>query len=424
MESFTAVQMRLNFRLMSMWFSLGHGVLTAAVTFASSQLDAEVSYVGNGILNALTIPVSILLAVPLTVRIGNRGSLIVGLVSYAVYNIGFTIAIMSAKGSVTQWVSFCIAGTFGGLGAGVLWTAQGSFMGNSVTAISNEEGRPREVVSGELATIFASVYLFFEMMAKILYSVGLSLKIPSLGIAFVYSVASIISCVGIVFVAGVKLEVDEGAGMLAKTFDTARLWFDIRTWLLSPTNITFGMASAFIQGYFNDNFAATQLGDASVGYLSSFLILVAIVVARLYEHLRHEFGTGLPLSIGAASFALIPILILSTGCSHWGLWLLVIYVLMGSGRAAYENTNKALFADTFPGADTEPAFANCILQYSAASAVQYFMSAVLTGPTLEVTVLVCAILIPLAYLLNKTLDKSYDLEKQPLMGVRKQLVEA
>lgn len=421
MES-SAAAMRSNFRLMSIWFGLGHGVLTAATAFASSQLDADVSYVGNGLLNFLTIPTCLLAAVPVTVYAGVKGSLLIGIVCYAFYSIGFSIAVMSAKGSALQWYSFCIGGVFGGVGAGVLWTAQGAFMANSASAISKEDEQPREVVSGELGTTFASWYLSIEMTTKILFSVGLDIGLSSACISCAYSVLSIVACVGLVFVKNVELEVDENANMLAKTLDTARLWSDIRTWLLSPTNITFGMSSAFIQGYFAANFAAPQLGEASIGYATSFIVLVAVVVARLYGCLRNKYGTGLPLSLGAASFALIPILILTTGCSHWGLWLLIVYALQGSGRASYENTNKVLFADTFPDADTQPAFANCILQFSAASALQYFMSAVLTGPTLEVIVLVFAILIPVAYFTNYLLFIGADAEKQPLIAARKQLV--
>jgi len=421
MESSTAA-MRLNFSLMSIWFGLGHGVLTAATAFASSQLDADVSYAGNGILNFLAIPTCLLAAVPLTAYAGIGGSLIIGFVCFAFYMIGFTIAVMSAQASALQRYSFCIGGAFGGFGAGVLWTAQGAFMGNSATAISKKEGQPREVVSSELATRFASLFLFSELITKILFSVGLDIGLSSACISCAYSVLSVIACVGLVFVTDVEVEMDESADMLSKTLETARLWFDIRTWVRSPTNITFGMASAFMTGYFAANFAAPQLGDASIGYTTSFIVLIAVVAARLYGYLRNEFGTGLPLCLGAASFALIPILILTTGCSHWGLWLLIIYALQGSGRASYENTNKALFADTFPGADTLPAFANCRLQFSAASALQYFMSAVLTGPTLEVIVLVFAIFIPVAHVANHLLFMGEDTEKQPLIGCASSLL--
>lgn len=415
---------RYNFTLMSILFSIGHAVVTAATAFASSQLDARVSYVGNAILNVLVIPASLLLAVPLTVYLGNKGCLMLGLICYAVYSLCFACAVAVESASAAQWYSFCIGCTFAGFGSGVLWTAQGSFLGNTITVVSREEQAPsREVLTGELATHFASWFLLFELICKILFSVGLSVALSAVTISNVYAGLSVAACLGFVFVRDVELETTHySTPLLEKTFDTLHLWTDIRTWLLSPTNITFGMASAFIQGYFNANFGAIQLGNASVGYVSSFIVLIAVIAARFYGYLRNRFGTGLPLSLGALSFALIPILILTTGCLHWGLWLLIIYGLMGSGRGSYENTNKALFADTFPGAGTEPAFANCILQYSAASAVQYFLSAILTGPTLEVTVLVFAILIPLAYLLNKMLDTSADAEKQPLTGGRKLLV--
>jgi len=414
------VNLRGNFRLMSIIFGIGHGTTTAALSFASSSMDTRVAYVGNGILYMLCLLSSMCFAVPVSITIGNKGSLILGFFFYSLYLFGFAYAVVCVSGSTAQWWFFCVASASGGIAAGLCWTAQGAYMSHSSAAVAEEEQKDRGVTNGELATTFAFWYLLFEVLMKMAFSLAM---LPMFG--GISTAAILFAFAGITLAASGSMMVVENfqplldKTMVASMLDAPRLWSNVRTWLLSPTNITFGMSGAFVQGYFNANYGAVQLGPASIGFNNAFLVVVAIAASRLYGSLRERFGTGLPITIGAAAFALIPTLVLATGCSHWGLWLLVIYGLQGAGRACYENTNKALFADTFPGADTEGAFANCVLQFSFASAVQYFLSAVLTGTALEIIVLVFALSTPLAYLANASLNAGAA-EKQSLLSLVKQ----
>lgn len=49
-----------------------------------------------------------------------------------------------------------------------------------------------------------------------------------------------------------------------------------------------------------------------------------------------------------------------------------MYILAGSGRAVFEGTNKAVFADFFPN-DKEAAFANVIIQSGGSAAIAFFV---------------------------------------------------
>ena len=53
----------------------------------------------------------------------------------------------------------------------------------------------------------------------------------------------------------------------------------------------------------------------------------------------------------------------------WGV--IVLYILGGFGRAIFEGTNKAVFADFFPN-DKEAAFANVIMQSGGAATLAFF----------------------------------------------------
>merc|ERR1719321_1807258 len=52
--------------------------------------------------------------------------------------------------------------------------------------------------------------------------------------------------------------------------------------------------------------------------------------------------------------------------------LISCYLLQAVGRACFEGTNKALYADFFPS-DADAAFSNIVLANGVASAVAYFL---------------------------------------------------
>lgn len=67
----------------------------------------------------------------------------------------------------------------------------------------------------------------------------------------------------------------------------------------------------------------------------------------------------------------------------WSL-LILVYSLEGSGRATFEGTLKAIFADYFPlDHEKEGAFANIILQYGLASSLGYALSFRLSCPSIS-----------------------------------------
>ena len=71
-------------------------------------------------------------------------------------------------------------------------------------------------------------------------------------------------------------------------------------------------------------------------------------------------------------------------------------MLQGCGRACYEGTNKALYADYFP-AHSEAAFANIVLAGGTASAVAYFVFPELGRPARAGSALVAAGVAVVAY---------------------------
>jgi len=411
-----SVDLRANWLHLSIYFAIGHAAATVPLVYASSTLDPQVAYIGNGTLYIFMLLSALILAIPIIRSIGLKGGMAAGLALYSVYAAGFSFAAMSTTPAV-QGVFWVGASICGGLAAGVLWTAQGGYLVQSSTAISREGHDTRESVNTELATQFAFYYLLFEFVAKVAWTglMLLELSVAVTGLLFV--LLAVGSTYATTRVMDLKPEESEPEKpVLEKLFATVRLWSDVRIWLLSPTNITFGVAAAYMNGSFNRDVTSKVLGSKYVGLFAAGTVLVSSAMTKLYGSLGQRFGHIVPISAGAASFACIPLLLIATSCCQdWGWSILLFYVLQGSGRSMYESTNKAIFADTFKGGDAEGAFANCVLQMSLAQAVCFFASAVVSAGQLQMSVLFFAVLTPVAYILKTHYDKNASPEAGPLL---------
>lgn len=412
-------EIRANFLRMSVYFAIGHGTATTPLVYASSALETRVAYLGNGVLYIVTLISALALSIPLLGVTGLRGGMVVGMALYAVYAAGFSLA-AAATTPFTQGLFFVTGSICGGLAAGILWTAQGGYLARTASAVAELDQSRRELITSELATQFAFHYLLFEEVAKILSSLmmGISMSVPAMGL--VYTILTAAATYGLSLVSDLKPQASEEKSSFAKLLGAVNLWSDVRIWLLSPTNITFGVSAAYMNGFFNATVASKELGAKNLGYLTAFTVLISWGLTKLYGLFGQRFGNIMPISIGAASFACIPLLLLTIGagtslCHDWGWGILVFYALQGSGRSVFESANKAVFADTFKGADTEGAFANCVLQMALAQALCFFMSAVVQGDQLLITVLIFAVLTPVCYIASTHLNRSQVPEAGPLL---------
>jgi hypothetical protein len=407
--------LRANFLSMSIYFAIGHGCCTTPLVYATSVLDSQVAYIGNATLYVFMLVSALILAVPAVDRTGLKGGMVASYALYAVYVGFFSFAGMATETGI-QGLFFITGSICGGTAAGVLWTAQGGYMAKTAAVISEVELVSRESLNSELTTHFAFYFLLIEVVAKVAWTgfmvLGLSVQLTG----FIYAVLTMLSMCGMTQVIDLESAAPKGKPVLNKLLGTVELWSDMRIWLLSPTNITFGLAAAYMNGYFNANIASKELGQKYIGILAAFTVIISSAVTKTYGFLGQRYGNIVPISIGAASFASIPILMIAMHCCNdFGWWLLIFYALQGSGRAVYESANKAIFADAFRGEQTEGAFANCVLQMSLSSAVCFFASAVVQGDVLQKALLVFALLTPVAYIAKTYLDPPMSDEAGPLL---------
>lgn len=397
-----------NFWWMSVYFALNHGTVTTPLVVASTQLDSDVAYIGSATLYIFTLLSSLFLGAPFVAYTSNKTGLLFGMLFYCVYIAGFTLAVLFNKESQSlAWLFFVGGSIAGGIAAGVLWPAQGGYFGQTATALAAATGRTREETTADLAGKFAFVYLGFEVLSKLGFSALDFLKVPAWLIGALYCMMAVLAVVMSTRIIDFP-NVATTVSPLAKITAAASLWSDPIIWLLAPTNLTFGFCAAFMNGYFNKTFTQPEIGKEWVALLGAVAAATAALMARLFGYVGGKVGKIPVIIIGAACFGSIPLcLYLFRCCNGWGWSLLIFYLLQGTGRAVYESTNRAVFADFFPGAKSEGAFANCMLQSSLAFATCFFLSSALQnqGKILEVIVLSLAALTPVSICVGVVLHR-------------------
>lgn len=398
-EGLTAAELRSNFVLFATNFAVTHGVVTTPLVIATSVLHKDVGYLGNALLNIFTLASAFLLGAPAIGAFGMKKTTLLGMCLYCVYCGCFALAAVVGTDLVAiQYLAFCGGSVAGGVAAGMLWTAQGPYLSRTIDLlVLAGESTDRAAVTSELWGQWGLIYLGCEVAAKVTWSILAYIKLPGWVIAVAYTGIGAFSM--LLMARGAKDLRTQGPPQpwTAKIRAAASLWSDPALFLLSGSNLTFGFAAAFMNGYVNGHYTSPQLGTFAVAMLAAFTALVAAVGSRLLGPLAAKSGKGVIVLFGAMCFLMIVLSFKLLGCcDHWHWALVILYLLQGIGRAVYESTNKGVFTDFFPN-DAVGAFANCMMQSSLSFALSFFLSSILSGPTLENIIFVLAIFTPVGY---------------------------
>merc|ERR1712032_1326799 len=154
-------------------------------------------------------------------------------------------------------------------------------------------------------------------------------------------------------------------------------------WCLSGSNLTFGFCTGYMNGYVNGSFAKPNpvLTDRSIGMLLAIMYAMAAALSVVFSRFSGRTGWCCIVLLGSLCYACIALAVIlvtpSIGNRYWGAWLVLLYILQGTGRAVYEGTNKAVFATFFPGDKSPGAFANSMLQTYLAFFASYVLQSIL-----------------------------------------------
>jgi hypothetical protein len=406
-----------NFVLMSILFSIHHGCVVSCLSLATSRLGASVGAGQSGILYLSYTGSALLGATYLVKRLGAHGTLMLGLFLYCFYVGAFGWAAHDATNNGGTLVPYTGAAV-GGLGAGLVWTAQGSFFAQAASAhaaaiwAARQEGHGLErnattqadvssQSTARLAGVFAFFYLALELALRSLSSL---LGSNWTTLFNTYAVLTILATLGMaVLVKGP----DAVTGLTAKREEqespsASLIWYQVTAALqlwksqdgrppvmpyMLGLNAVFGLVSAFLNAYVNGQVIPAHTVGLFSAWASGVAALWSLVFGRLTAVTDHAGSRasvwnnrkGWVLSAGALCFAgvVVPFVVQPT-VSVWTdksrFVFVLIYTLQGTGRATFEGTLKATFADFFPH-EREGAFANIILQNGLASAFGFFLTA-------------------------------------------------
>jgi MFS family permease len=358
---------------------------------ASARLGSTGAW-QSGILYMTYTASALLGATYIVKQAGAKNSLFLGMLLYCFYVACFWVATLFSKDNIFgQRAAAYTGAAIGGIGAGFLWTAQGAYFGQAAEDHAQRLRQPVETATSSLAGIFAFCYLAEEVLLRLLSSFLLEFHIASWNSIFaIYTAITIFSTAAVSCIhnypksgveqndndAGVEGSPSSASAILYKVSAALELLFhDPKMKYMIGLNAVFGFTASFLNSYVNGQVVPVALDDPDskyVGILSSWISAVAAGMSLVFGRLGSRTGKGPILIFGVLCFfgVVFPFVVQPNAKNYGWPMLVAIYSLHGTGRATFEGTLKATFADYFPQ-EKEGAFANIILQNGLAGAIGY-----------------------------------------------------
>jgi len=214
-----------NFLWFTLLFCVVHASVDAVLAFSTAELGMVVGSNGSFCLYVFYTFSAFFLAKPWLARYGPKHTVAAGLVGMLIYVLSFFLAVAVSPASSARNAIWLIGASLGGIGAGLLWTGQGSYyttnsreyalalQRENLSPESTAEGRNRlsalglDATSSATLATFASVFAFgyllmqtvFKMAATGVYLADNSRGSKSLGwkraVFGLYTVAAFVALV-------------------------------------------------------------------------------------------------------------------------------------------------------------------------------------------------------------------------------------
>ena len=369
-----------NFTIFSICFSANHASVVSCLSLATSRLGSTGAW-QNGILYICYCLSAVLGSTYAVKRAGARNTLLFGMGLYCFYVLFFFLATISV--SYQRLAAWTGAG-IGGIGAGFLWTAQGSYFGKASEQHARHLCQPITTSTASLAGVFAFLYLAEEVLIRLLSTFLLETRRASWTTIFLlYSLVALLSTLPIPFLYDYSEKNqmrDSRRESVSEIFSKATvagrmLKNDRKMRYLVPLNASFGLSASFLGSYVNEVVQVALKDDNYILLLFSWVAIVAAGMSLVFGKIAPIVGKGPILITGACCFFLVAFpFVLQPDANKYG-WnaLLFVYTMQGIGRATWESTFKAMFMDYF-SYEKEGASANIILQNGLSAAIGYILS--------------------------------------------------
>jgi MFS family permease len=157
-------QLKRNFYLFSLFYSLVHAAVDCVLAFSSAELGTSLGSYGGFVLYIFYTFSSLFLAKPiLSFFISSKIVILLGLLGMFCYVVGFYFSLLFLE---WKYVFFLIGAAVGGIGAGFLWTAQSVYYTMNATLFSYHKNENKVNSIYQFAAIFAIFYLLLEAILQ------------------------------------------------------------------------------------------------------------------------------------------------------------------------------------------------------------------------------------------------------------------
>jgi MFS family permease len=375
------------FTIFSIIFSACPCAALACLALATARLGPIGAW-SSGMLYLTYTLSSVLGATYVVKRLGGRNAMMLGMSLYVVYVACFWMAVAFPQ---IKGVS-AISGAFiGGIGSGILWTAQGSYFTQAAEEHALYQGCEWADCTSSLSGTFASIYLLEETILHVSsYFLIQWWNVEWSAIFASYAAIAVASTVGMLWVKNYptsRKRSDVGDSIWNKVMAALNLLHkDRKMRYLVGINMVFGFSGAFINSFVSGQVLRVALQDEqskTVGLFVSWGAGVAALASLAFGKITHDYGKEPVMILGNVAFLGVSLpFVLQPDLTKW-TWpfLLLVYAFQGLGRATFESTEKAVMADFFPY-EKEGAFANIILQNGVFGSIGYILTFSLTCSTL------------------------------------------
>jgi len=375
-----------NFHMMSMCIGVNHGVEGIYFAYITLIYPSNLSWNCNMLVHAVYALSAAFIASPVTIKLGSKLGIVLGLALFCIQYLAFWICSMSLDAWYMPTVAY-FGAISSGIGAGLLWTAQGTFFAQTAQRVADATGQSLEAKSAALASVYGLWAMGIEFVIKMLsfglVQAGVHSTIDfALGLLLaITSTVAAASCTQPVHGCCTRQRSRCNA-MLG----TMSLWLDARIWLLSFTSIIWAIIVALLHGVVTKQYVEPQLGKQSVALLSAIISLVGALVQYPLRVMAWSCGKGIIMLVASLLMILIPVLTKVLDLDHLGWWLVSFFILCGVIHGIETATNKAVYADHFPGPKAEAAFANLAMQSAVGACLALLFQRRLTGDQISMIV--------------------------------------
>jgi hypothetical protein len=361
-----------DFTIFSLCFSLCHAAVMACVAYSSSEFSDTVSTISNGSLYLCNAFSAFFIAGDFVYYAGPKFSMTIGLIGNCIFVLGFLI---SALRPSTVWFIFIPSSIIGGLASGLQWTAQGKYYSVASIYYSQQQNLSLQNCNKKFAAIFATIYLFLEVIFK-MCATGLLLLFPGKGKFVIFTIYTIFAGLATFLITGVS---DLDIPFSKDLFNNFTIKNSIQSCVnflseddlflyLAYFQFGIGLTLSYVTSYVYGTIVgdSDELGDSYIGILSALVVVIAALVSMTSTLFVQIFGKSFHILLAGLSVSFLGILLLFLSDSELGTWTNIIpYLLLeGFSLGVWESTNKAIIADIY-GSDE--------VKSSSAFAMLYFL---------------------------------------------------